>query len=273
MRDTVEVPVQELRVVVVSSIIALATMPRLARAQLLPALPAVDAVNASGQVGTIWPTPFSTIPKTTAENFDLWGWGVETEFHLPFNEGSKWEATLAVGYNQLSMSARIAANRRLRGTLRDLPSLSLYFGRPQGAWYVGATIAQSELVNGRLHRDPEPGMSDPGPIKIAASSFSAGLALGYEIGPLFVELSYVGRYFPSLAYDGIPANTSFPADLGERMYAGGLMLRVGGSLDVKKSGPTPTTFSCGGTTTVIPAGTEFDATCSSSGATVNLHKK
>jgi hypothetical protein len=221
--------------VLVVSLIALGLIRGPASAQvLLPGLPDVQSVNASAELGTIWPTPFSTVPRTSVNNVDLWGWGVETEFQIPVEKGTPWEATLAVGYNQLNLAADIYKGRRLRGTLRDLPALSLYFGRVRHVWYIGVTIAESDLINGRLIRAPDPGMIDPGPIKVTAGAFSAGISLGWESGPLFLELGYMGRYFPSLQYDGIPTMTGFPPDLGQRMYAGGFMLRVGGRLDLKK---------------------------------------
>ncbi|HEX8107252.1 MAG TPA: hypothetical protein VF516_05955 [Kofleriaceae bacterium] len=263
---------------------------------VLPGLPEVQAVNASAQLGTIWPTRSPSVPSTNVADFDLWGWGVETEFHLPFQDGSKWEASLAVGYNQLSLSADLKG-RHLRGTLRDLPALSLYFGRAkrcslefrdrfdpsaavgdqlvktcsQGGWYWGLTIAESELINGRLIRTPDPGTVDPGPIKISAGSFSAGVAVGYENGPVFIELGYVGRYFPALAYDGIPAATGFPADLDQRMYAGGFVLRVGATLDLQKPAVPKVAISCAGASTEIKVGSEMDLKHECDGDQLNVH--
>jgi hypothetical protein len=248
------------------------TAPR-ADADILPGLPAVDSINASAQTGTIWPAFTSAVPRTDAARFDLWGWGVETEFELPVNKDSVWEATLAVGYNQLNLNARFGAGRRLRGTLRELPALSLYFGRAKREWYIGVTIAESELINGRLHVDPAPDTVDPGPIKLTASAFSAGVAVGYQTGPVFVELGYVGRYFPSLAYDGVPMG-GFPSDLGERMYAGGFVLRVGGSLRVKKDAPRPRTIPCDGTTAEVtpPDRMELNHTCEKGVMTLRVYE-
>jgi hypothetical protein len=256
--------------------VAVALPARLASAQvLLPGLPEVQSVNASAQAGTIAPTssPSSAVPKTALNlnELDLWGWGVETEFQLPVAKGQPWEATLAVGYNQLSLSADIYKGRRLRGTLRDLPALSLYFGRVRHLWYVGITIAQSDLVNGRLYRAPEPGMTDPGPIKIAASSFSAGFSIGVESGPVFAEIGYMGRYFPSLQYDGVPTG-AFPADLGQRMYAGGFMVRIGGTLSLKKSEAPKEKLSCGSASAeyTVPSGQKGNASCTDQTLTVTI---
>lgn len=240
---------------------------------VLPTLPEVQAINASAQFGNIVPSS-STIPKTDRFGRDLWGWGVETEFQLPLAEDKPWRATLALGYNQLNLSADIYSGRRLRGTLRDLPALSLYFGRTSHGWYAGVTIAESELVNGRLLRAPDPGMQDPGPIKVAANSFSAGLSVGLEHGPLFIEFGYMGRYFPSLQYDGIPTGPMgpvFPADLGQRMYAGGFVLRIGGTLEVKKD-TSKETISCGHASAeyTVPTGRRGKANCTEDGLTVTV---
>ncbi|HEY0479469.1 MAG TPA: hypothetical protein VGD37_18245 [Kofleriaceae bacterium] len=239
---------------------------------VLPALPEIHAVNASFQLGTTAPA-YSTSPATSLTKFDLWGWGVETEFALPVANDSRW-ATLAVSYNQLSLDADIYKGRRLRGTLRDLPALSLYVGRSTQPWYVGITIAQSELVNGRLSNKPLAGATDAGPIKIAASSFSAGVAIGYQVGPAFIELGYVARYFPSLQYDGIPT-TGFPADLGDHMYAGGVMFRVGGRLSLHKNEPAKRKIPCADTTTEVKVPTELDLDheCNNGVLNLRLHKK
>jgi hypothetical protein len=239
---------------------------------VLPGLPEVQAVNASAQVGWIEPSRSAAVPKTalSKDGLGLWGWGVETELRLPVNKGSQWEATLAVGYNQLSLDADIFAGRRLRGTLRDLPALSLYLGRSTRAWYVGVTIAQSELVNGRLIGSPDPAMKDAAPIKVAASSFSAGVSIGVESGPFFAEIGYMGRYFPSLQYDGIPMG-AFPSDLGQRMYAGGFMVRIGGSLGLKKSEATKK-FTCGSASAeyTVPARQQETTTCTTQTLTVTI---
>lgn len=90
-----------------------------------------------------------------------------------------------------------------------------------------------------------------------------------------VELGYVGRYFPSLAYDGIPANSSFPADLGQRMYAGGFVLRVGATLDLKKSDPPKSKISCAGASAEIAVPSEMDLAqrCEGGQLTVHVRKK
>lgn len=224
--------VLRLSLMVVTLAVVVISGSRAAHAQL-PGLPDVNAINASAQIGTVWPTPYSTVPSTELDELGLWGWGVETEFFLPIADDSPWQGTLGLGFNYLNLSADVGAGRRLRGGLRDLPTLSLYFGRVTNAWYVGVSLGLSELKDGRLHRDPPPGQVDPGPITVSATALSPGLSVGYELGPAFVEVGYVGRYFPSLAYGAIPTS-GFPADLGERMYAGGFVVRVGGTFTVKE---------------------------------------
>ena len=233
-----------------------------AQAQSLPALPGVDAVNASVQGGWIAPTRDSTVPSANLDEGGLWGFGVETEFRIPGSDDKKWAGTLGLGYNQLNLSADLGAGRRLRGGLRDLPALTLYFGRASSELYFGATIAMSELVNGRIHTDPPAGISDPGPIKVSGGAFSTGFAAGWEYKHVFIEAGYMMRFFPSLAYDALPS-TGFPADLGERMYAGGFMVRIGGTLGVKPPAATKKKVTCVQTTYELTEADDYvyEGTC------------
>jgi hypothetical protein len=219
-------------------LVVLAHAAGVAQAQLPSVLPRVDAVNASVQLGSVTPADGATVPSFRVYEAGLWGFGVETEFKLPLLEGQPWEGSLGLGYNQLNLDATLGDGRRLRGTLRDLPALSLYLGRKTSRTYFGATIAVSELVNGRLHREARDGETAPSLIKVAAMAFSPGVAFGFEHRGVFVELGYMARFFPSLAYDGLPTS-GLPSDLGERMWAGGFMLRVGGRLELTSPPPPP----------------------------------
>lgn len=251
---------------------------RKAHAQL-PSLPSFDSINASIQGGWITSDiPFLPDAAFDADSSDrgLWGLGVETELDLPINEDSLWAGTLGVGYNQLNLNGDLGAGRRMRGTLKDLPALSLYLGRKTSASYFGLTIAVSELSNGRIHTDPQPGTANPGPIKVSANAFSFGASYGYEYNHVFIEIGYMMRYFPSLAYE-LPAMSGFPNDLREKMYAGGFMIRVGGALGVKSKSPplSKTTTKCAETTVDVEnvAGYDFIPKCEGGVVTITPDRK
>jgi hypothetical protein len=133
---------------------------------------------------------------------------------------NRWLAELAIGYSELRHFESARAGVALLGTLRELPSVSLYFNHlPAGwphknrfGWYLGFRTGLAHLHGFRGYvGDPEDGVPDS-IYSGGGTAFQFGALAGLVVhfGPLnlFLEPAYTRRRFSSIEWGGISGTIS-----------------------------------------------------------------
>ena len=128
---------------------------------------------------------------------------------------NRWLAELAIGYTELRGFESARAGVDMRGTLRELPAVSLYFNHlPAGddsnktlSWYLGFRTGLADLHSLRGYiGNPNDGVADS-IYSGGGTTFQFGLLAGgvLDFGPLsvFFEPSITRRRFSSIEWTGI----------------------------------------------------------------------
>jgi len=196
-------------------------------AQTIP-LPKIDSINFFGQAGE-----FEGHDVTDAKNFagfGSYGWGFETSFEMAAK--GAYVAELAVGYEQLFLNAKLDQRFAMHGTVRDLPSISVYVSFPNNL-YVGVGTGVTSLVNTTI-------TDSTSRFTVTGDTFDVAAKAGYVI-PLgggdsltsrrinaFIEGSYHARQIGGVNY-----SMGAPANLPSRLYIGGGVVAVGVQVSLK----------------------------------------
>ena len=195
-----------------------------ASAQGFP-LPHIDDLNFYAQIGT---TSGSKDVSDNRHDFPpQFGWGFETSFGLLHTDSVTVE--LALGYEQLFLHEKLSSFE-LRGTLRDLPSSTIYISGTTGRLhpYLGFGTGVVSLANTTIN-DGTSRFSISG--DTFDLDFKTGLAVGlacdgdcakHERVNLFVEGAYHARFFGGVAY-----GSGAPPDLPGSLYFGGFVVSAG----------------------------------------------
>ena len=138
-----------------------------------------------------------------------------------------WTFELGVGYGQLSGFESSVPGLELKGSVRDLPTVSLYASYEPTGTYFGLRSGFMKFQG--LQVFDAAGESFQG----SAEGFMAGAALGQAIEMLsfnlFVEGGYAIRPFPSIEWSGgtIPAGTPRDMSLHGWNVAAGIQFSLG----------------------------------------------
>lgn len=202
-----------------------------ARAQSF-SLPKLDSVNFFFQAGSlVGSRDLVDDPSANEKTFGELGWGFETSFDMITSPA--WDVELSVGYDQMFMRARFVDRYTLRGTLKNLPSISVYASHANGL-YVGFGTGLVSLNNVSAFNDGHRAFSISGDtfdltgrLGIAKNLGGSG---GIKPANLFVELAYHARFLGSAAY-----GTGAPDTLPRSLYFGGVVISVGAQVSVKPS--------------------------------------
>lgn len=138
-----------------------------------------------------------------------------------------WTFELGLGYGQVSGFQARAPGLDLKGSVRDLPSVSLYASYEGLGTYFGLRSGLMELSGLQLIDDEGAAWKGSG------KSFLAGLVAGqaWSVADLnfFVEASYVVRDFPSVEWSGSPPpETPRSMDLSGWSVGTGIQFAIGG---------------------------------------------
>jgi hypothetical protein len=150
----------------------------------------------------------------------LFGWGFETIFEM--RTIGKFDLELSVGYDQLSLRGRYTDRYSLRGTIRNLPSISAYAQHENGL-YLGIGTGLTTLSNVAAYENGQRVFTLSG--DTFNLSFKGGIVTKY--GP-FIELAYHFRKFYGLGF-GMGA----PTDLPRTGDASGFVLSIGYQFGLK----------------------------------------
>lgn len=217
--------------VVLGFVIAILLAEGAAQAQSI-SLPKIDNVNFFFQGGEIWNSgDLSDDESADGKDLRQYGWGFETTFDLTKFE--RWNVELAVGYDQMFLRTRLDDTYKLRGTVRNLPSISLYGSYPSEpiGFYAGFGTGIVSL-SGVTAYDA----SDARQFTIGGDTFNLVGHIGafYDFGKfsLFVEAAYQARYLGGVSYTSLVPNTPPPSGLPDSLYIGGPMLSFGAQIEL-----------------------------------------
>jgi len=122
-----------------------------------------------------------------------------------------WLFEMGLGYGQVVGFSGSRENTDLRGTVRDLPSVSFYASYEPVGGYFGLRSGFMKMQGLQFY--DETGATYSG----NADSFLAAGLIGYAkemLGfNLFLESGYSLRYFPSIVWSGGPLPASIPREL------------------------------------------------------------
>lgn len=122
-------------------------------------------------------------------------------------EEELWTFELAIGYGQISGFSLEASGLDLRGSVRELPAVTLYASHVGTGAYLGLRTGLIETHALRLYE------SDGSLMEGSAQAFQLGgvAGLAFEVMGVypFVEGAWMARSFPSVAWDSdaLPAGT------------------------------------------------------------------
>jgi len=139
-----------------------------------------------------------------------------------------WTFELGLGYGQTSGFDAREPTIEMKGSIRDLPAVSLYASYDASGTYFGLRSGLMELSG--LQVIDEGGTAYKG----SGKSFMAGLLVGQAWSVaglnLFVEASYLVRDFPSVEWASStpPPGTPRSMDLSGWSLGGGVQFSVGG---------------------------------------------
>jgi hypothetical protein len=131
-----------------------------------------------------------------------------------------WSLELGLGYGQMSGFRSGIPGLDLKGSVRDLPTVSLYASYVPTATYFGVRSGFMKLQALQVYDDE--GRTWAG----EADSFMAGAALGQVADllnlSLFAEVGYAWRPFPSIRWSGGPLPPDMPRELSLHGWTAGL---------------------------------------------------
>jgi hypothetical protein len=207
-----------------------------ARAQSL-SLPKLDNVNFFFQAGSlIGSHDLVDDPSTNEKTFGELGWGFESSFDMLTNPD--WDIELAVGYDQMFLRSKFVNKYGLRGTIRNLPAISIYASSSNGL-YAGFGTGLVSLSNVSAFLDGHRAFSVGGDTFDLAGKIGVSKDLGdkvatkYSRANLFVELAYHARFLGNVSY-GMGAPDTLPGSL----FFGGVVVSVGAQISLKAGAPT-----------------------------------
>ncbi|HEX8111793.1 MAG TPA: hypothetical protein VF516_28875 [Kofleriaceae bacterium] len=204
-----------------------------ARAQSLP-LPKLDNVNFFFQAGSlIGSHDLVDDPSSNEKTFGELGWGFETSFDMLTSPD--WDIELAVGYDQMFLRSKFVNKYGLRGTIRNLPAISIYASSPNGL-YAGFGTGLVSLNNVSAFLDGHRAFTVGGDTFDLAGRIGVSKDLGdkvatkYSRANLFIELAYHARFLGNVTY-GMGAPDTLPGSL----YFGGVVASIGAQVSLKPS--------------------------------------
>ncbi|HEX3475471.1 MAG TPA: hypothetical protein VHT91_10645 [Kofleriaceae bacterium] len=208
-----------------------------AHAQSLP-LPRVDNVNFFFQAGSlIGSHDLVDDPSSNEKTFGELGWGFETSFDMLTSPD--WDIELAVGYDQMFLRSKFVNKYGLRGTIRNLPALTIYASSPNGL-YAGFGTGLVSLSNVSAFLDGHRQFTVGGDTFDLTAKIGVSKDLGdkvvtkYSRANLFVELAYHARFLGNVSY-GMGAPDTLPGSL----FFGGVVVSVGAQVSLRPSaGPS-----------------------------------
>jgi hypothetical protein len=202
-----------------------------ARAQSL-SLPKLDNVNFFFQAGSlIGSHDLVDDPSSNEKTFGELGWGFESSFDMLTNPD--WDIELAVGYDQMFLRSKFVNKYGLRGTIRNLPAISIYASSSNGL-YAGFGTGLVSLSNVSAFLDGHRAFSVGGDTFDLAGKIGVSKDLGdkvatkYSRANLFVELAYHARFLGNVSY-GMGAPDTLPGSL----FFGGVVVSVGAQVSLK----------------------------------------
>ena len=204
-----------------------------ARAQSLP-LPRVDNVNFFFQAGSlIGSHDLVDDPSSNEKTFGELGWGFETSFDMLTSPD--WDIELAVGYDQMFLRSKFINKYGLRGTIRNLPAITIYASSPNGL-YAGFGTGLVSLSNVSAFLDGHRQFTVGGDTFDLTGKIGVSKDLGdkvvtkYSRANLFIELAYHARFLGNVSY-GMGAPDTLPGSL----YFGGVVVSVGAQVSLRPS--------------------------------------
>jgi hypothetical protein len=204
-----------------------------AHAQSLP-LPRIDNVNFFFQAGSlIGSHDLVDDPSSNEKTFGELGWGFETSFDMLTSPS--WNIELAVGYDQMFLRSKFVSKYGLRGTIRNLPAISIYASSRNGL-YAGFGTGLVSLNNVSAFLDGHRAFSVGGDTFDLAGRIGVSKDLGdriatrYSRANLFVELAYHARFLGNVTY-----GTGAPDTLPGSLYFGGVVVSIGAQVSLKPS--------------------------------------
>jgi hypothetical protein len=208
-----------------------------ARAQSLP-LPRVDNVNFFFQAGSlIGSHDLVDDPSSNEKTFGELGWGFETSFDMLTSPD--WDIELAVGYDQMFLRSKFINKYGLRGTIRNLPAITIYASSSNGL-YAGFGTGLVSLNNVSAFLDGHRQFTVGGDTFDLTGKLGVSKDLGdkvvtkYSRASLFVELAYHARFLGNVNY-GMGAPDTLPGSL----FFGGVVVSVGAQVSLRPSaGPS-----------------------------------
>lgn len=220
--------------VLVLAVAVLAAGAGAARAQSL-SLPKLDNVNFFFQAGSlIGSHDLVDDPSSNEKTFGELGWGFESSFDMLATPD--WDIELAVGYDQMFLRSKFVNKYGLRGTIRNLPAISIYASSPNGL-YAGFGTGLVSLSNVSAFLDGHRAFSVGGDTFDLAGKIGVSKDLGdkvatrYSRANLFVELAYHARFLGNVSY-GMGAPDTLPGSL----FFGGVVVSVGAQISLKAGG-------------------------------------
>lgn len=162
------------------------------------------------------------------------GWGFETIFQLKEIEEDR-VIELAVGYDHLFMDASIGGKYQARGSIRSLPSISIYFSTFYN-FYAGVDTGITSMTNVFLYDHARRVAS------LKGDTFDLAAKLGYIVPmgrvSLFGEVGYHARYLGGVFYDDATTPTDI-AGLPRSLYFGGFSLGIGVQVNLTSTPKEP----------------------------------
>jgi hypothetical protein len=226
-------PARRARVLVLA-VAVLAAGTGAARAQSL-SLPKLDNVNFFFQAGSlIGSHDLVDDPSSNEKTFGELGWGFESSFDMLTTPD--WDIELAVGYDQMFLRSKFVNKYALRGTIRNLPAISIYASSSNGL-YAGFGTGLVSLNNVSAFLDGRRAFTVGGDTFDLAGKIGVSKDLGervatrYSRANLFVELAYHARFLGNVSY-GMGAPDTLPGSL----FFGGVVVSVGAQVSLKAGG-------------------------------------
>jgi hypothetical protein len=180
-------------------------------------LPSIDKINFFVHGGHF----VGSEDLQTARRADF-GWGFETIFQLKEIE-PKRVIELAVGYDQLFIDSSID-NYQVRGSIRSLPSIFVYFSTFHN-FYAGLGTGIASMTNVFVYDNNKRVAS------LKGDTFDLAAKIGFITCPirrvsLFAEAGYHVRHLGGVFYDNVQMPTDI-VGLPRSLYFGGISFGAG----------------------------------------------
>lgn len=131
-----------------------------------------------------------------------------------------WTLELGLGYGQMSGFESNVPGLDLKGSVRDLPSVSLYASYDPTSTYFGVRSGFMKLQSLQVYDDAGRTWSGE------ADSFMTGVAVGQSVEllnvTLFAEAGYAWRPFPSIRWTGGTLPSNIPRELSLHGWTAGV---------------------------------------------------